>query len=142
MIPDRLKVLVEQQLGDVHRTDRQSVENALAEIGVPLNSEFAEFFLTYTITLFRSSVSTEQLCDIAEPTNEIALGTNFVHEVWELPRHFICLSSVEGEGAYLYDLKTGQVFDFDLSERENLLNGVTKPKWDSFFNFMIWYLEP
>lgn len=140
MIPIQLKILVEQQSGKVQRTNREAVERALSNLNVPLDSDFAEFFLNYTITLFRSDVSEEQLCDIAEPTPEIALGTRFVHDVWELPEQFICVSSVQGEGAYLYDLKTGKVWDFELGSREVFLSGRQPAKWNSFFEFMTWYL--
>jgi hypothetical protein len=132
--------LVEQQPGQVQRTNHAAVKQALSDLNVPLNSDFAVFFLNYTITLFRSDVSGEQLCDIAEPTPEIALGTRFVHDVWELPEQFICITSVQGEGAYLYDVKTGKVWDFELGYREVFLAGQLPAKWSSFFEFMTWYL--
>lgn len=140
MIPIQLKKLVEQQPGKVHRTNREAVERALSDLNVSFDSEFAEFFLAYTITLFKSDVSGEQLCDVAEPTPEVALGTHFVHDVWELPEQFVCLSSVQGEGAYLYDRNTGKVWDFDLGCREDFLSGGQPAKWNSFFEFMTWYL--
>lgn len=73
-----------------------------------MESELAEFFLNYVITFFRGTASYEELCDIAEPSNEIEVGTSFIHEAWELPENFICLSTVQGEGCYLYDKKTAR----------------------------------
>lgn len=122
---------------------REAVAAALSDLKVPLDSEFAEFFFTYTITFFRSQVSDEELCDIVEPTAEIRVGTKFVHELWELPKRFVCFSSGQGEGAYLYETTMGHVWDFDLASRDDFLTGKQCPKWQSFFEFMTWYLaEP
>lgn len=140
MIPDTLNELVERQLGNVNRINHDDVKNELSILGVPIESEFAEFFLKYKITLFVSDVSDEQLCDISKPTKEITDGTNFVHEVWGVPGNYICLTSCEGEGAYLYDRETGKVWDFDLESRDEFLAGNQHPMFDSFFEFMIWYL--
>jgi hypothetical protein len=143
MIPTQLQTLVENQPGTIHRVRRDAVAAALFNLGVPLDSEFAEFFFTYTITFFRSAVSDEELCDIAEPTAEITVGTTFVHEVWKLPERFVCLTSGQGEGGYLYETTTGQVWDFDLASRSDFIAGKQRPKWQSFFEFMTWYLaEP
>jgi len=98
VIPSQLQTLVESQRGRIHRVRREAVTAALSDLKVPVDSEFAEFFFTYTITFFRSEVSDEELCDIAEPTAEIAVGTKFVHEVWEIPEQFVCFSSGQGEG--------------------------------------------
>lgn len=143
MIPSQLQILVESQPGSIHRVSREAVAAALFDLKVPLESEFAEFFFTYTITFFRSEVSDEELCDIADPTTEIGVGTKFVHEVWDLPNRFVCFSSGQGEGAYLYETTTGHVWDFDLASRSDFLAGKQRPKWQSFFEFMTWYLaEP
>mgnify|MGYP001104846960 FL=1 len=143
MIPHQLKKLVEQQSGSVHRVSRQAVESALNELQVSLDSEFAEFFFTYTITLFRSEESDEQLCDVVAPTSEIVVGSRFIWDVWGVPEHFICLTNLQGEGAYLYDRNAGGVWDFELRSREAFLAGRQQAKWGSFFEFMTWYLgEP
>ncbi|MBU2714279.1 hypothetical protein [Zooshikella harenae] len=140
MIPEKLSALVEKQAGNVHRSNIDSVNQALMKLDVPVESEFAEFFLTYTITLFLSDVSDEELCDIAEPSEQIKDGTEFVHEVWGLPENYICFTTVEGEGCYLYDKITGKVWDFELKTRDSFLRGEISAKWGGFYKFMIWYL--
>jgi hypothetical protein len=140
MLPIELKTLVEKQPGQVQRKNRAAAELALSNLKVPLDSELAQFFLAYTITLFQSVVSSEQLCDIADPTHEIAVGTRYIREVWELPEQFVCLSSVQGEGAYLYDLNVGSVWDFELGARDAFLTGRQSARWQGFYEFMIWYL--
>jgi hypothetical protein len=68
------------------------------------------------------------------------MGTEFVHDVWELPQHLICLTSCQSEGCYLYDRNSGAVLDFSLADRELFLAGGVALKWDSFFQFLSWYL--
>lgn len=141
MIPMQLKKFIEKQAGDVKRTNRLAAERALCELGVPLDTEFAEFYLNYKITLFQSIVSDEQLCDVAEPSREVAQGTQFVQKVWKLPEQYICFSSIQGEGAYLYDRNTGKVWNFSLASRDAFLAGQEQSGWDCFYDFLLWYLE-
>lgn len=141
MIPRQLINLIEKQPGNIHRADTGPVIEALKALDISLESELAEFFLNYVITFFRSTTSYEELCDIAEPSNEIEVGTSFIHEVWELPENFICLTTVQGEGCYLYDKKNGEVLDFSLAQRAEFLAGEVGQKWNTFFDFLIWYLS-
>ncbi|PWK39029.1 hypothetical protein [Pseudomonas sp. OV226] len=141
MIPNELIQLIEKQPGDIHRTDKRSVIEALTALDISLDSELSEFFLKYTITFFRSNSSDEELCDIADPSNEIKVGTDFIHEVWELPENFICLTNVQGEGCYLYDKNSGEVLDFSLASRDEFLAGKQGIKWHSFYEFLTWYLS-
>jgi len=140
MIPSHLTKLIEQQPGERIRTNRAAAEQALADLGVPLDSEFAQLYLAYRLLSFRSEVSNEDIVDVAEPRREVAVGTRFAHEAWKLPDKYVAFTSMEGEGAYLYDKETGQVWDFELASREAFLAGKQQPKWNSFFEFMTWYL--
>jgi hypothetical protein len=142
LIPEALKSLVESQMGDVRRKDRAAAERALQRLGIAPDSEFGEFFLAYRHTLFRSDASYEKLVDLADPTEQIASGTRFAHEVWELPEELILLTSGEGEGGYLWNKRTGTVSDFSLADQKAFLRGEIPPRWGSFFEFMTWYLTP
>ncbi len=113
----------------------------LEALGVRLDGQLAEFFRRYRITFFQSAVSYVELCDILDPTPEVAIGTRFVREVWELPRNFVCLTSAEGEGAYLYDVLTEAVWDLCLADRDSFVSGRARPTWDSFYDFLTWYLN-
>ena len=59
MIPSHLTKLIEQQPGERIRTNRAAAEQALADLGVPLDSEFAQLYLAYKLLSFRSEVSNE-----------------------------------------------------------------------------------
>lgn len=140
MIPDDLKMLVERQRGQSVRRKVVEAEQALGALGVPPSSEFADFYREYKVSAFASRSSNVELLDVAEPSAQVGRATTFIHEVWELPSQFVCLSSVEGEGAFLYSTVTGEVWDFDLSERDRLLSSQLPARWPNFFAFMRWYL--
>lgn len=139
MIPDDLRGFIEKQPGNVHRRDRAKAEQALAYLGIP-DGEFAQFFHEYAITLFGSDVSDEELVDIAEPTFRINASTRFAQEVWALPERYVCFTTCQGEGGYLYDKGSGSVFDFSLATRDSFVEGRELPRWSGFFEFMRWYL--
>ena len=142
MIPKELRDKVEQhRCGNIDRTDPDAVNEALEELRIPLKSEFGDFFREYAVTALGNPGEKAELRDLLRPTAQIRDVTHFAHEVWELPENYICLSSVEGEGGYLYDRDTGAVWDFDLADREDFIAGRQKPAWNSFFEFMNWYLS-
>lgn len=70
----------------------------------------------------------------------IGAAYQFVQDTWELPKDFLPLTSTEGEGAILLNLQTNRVYDFNLDKYNQLLNGELKPTWDSFYEFLNWYL--
>jgi hypothetical protein len=141
MIPKPLRAAIESQTGNFHRLNVKEVFHALNELGIDPNSQFGIFFREYVVTFFRSQVSDEELCDLLEPSAEILVGTKFVHDVWGLGKNFVCLTNIQGEGAYLYDIYTGCVWDFDLRQRDNFLSGKCVPKWSGFFDFLSWYFS-
>lgn len=142
MIPNDLKRLIEAQPGNIHRTRKDLAANALKELGVSLESEFAKVFTEYKPANFKSTMSDEFICDIAEPTQQVKAGTEFIHDMWELPENYICFTSLQGEGGYLLDKHSGGVWDFDLSQHDDFVSGRIPPKWNSFFEFISWYLSP
>jgi len=126
---------------DTLRTDKDAAKQALIELGVPLDSEFAEFYLKYYSPDMVSTVSNEYIVELTSPSEQIATGTKFVHEVWGVPENYICFTSCQGEGGYLLDRLTGKVWDFDLANRNEFITGNIPAKWNGFFEFLIWYLS-
>jgi|HubBroStandDraft_1064217.scaffolds.fasta_scaffold06508_2 hypothetical protein len=140
MIPAYLRNLAEKQLGNVFRKDREAVLQALSDLKIPVESEFGEFYLNYVTVNFGSKIPCSTLCDITKPYPEIIEVAEFARDLWELPEHFICITSTEGEGCFLYDRCTGKVWDFSLETRDDFIAGREKARWGSFFEFMTWYL--
>ena len=54
--------------------------------------------------------------DPCSPTPQLRSATEFAREVYEVPEGFICLTSCEGEGFYLYECGTEAVFDLGVEE--------------------------
>ena len=55
------------------------------------------------------------------------------------PNNTSFFSTGEGEGGYLYNKEDGTVWDFALGEQK-LLGTDALPHWNSFYEFMVWYL--
>src|SRR5580658_1216773 len=109
MIPTNLRNLAEKQRGAVFRSDRAPVLQALSDLGVSAESEFGEFYLNYVTVNFDSNEPCSELRDISIPSSEITEMTKFVQDIWGLPKQYICITSMEGEGCFLYDRITGKV---------------------------------
>lgn len=135
-IPERLLRLIAAQSGDNLRNDveQSNAEAELSQLGVTKDSELWMVYSQFCVVNFFSKSSFEALVDVCVPGPEIKVGTAFVHEVWNVPANFIALTTCEGEGAYLYDIVTGSVSDFAIPERFEKL-------FDSFFEFLEWYLQ-
>ncbi|EPL04955.1 hypothetical protein [Pseudomonas sp. CF161] len=140
MMPPHLVALLEAQPDYQPRTDIAKATQALNTLGIALDSEFAQVYLTCYPSEFKSRASYEMLCDIAEPTEEVLMGTEFIHEVWELPQNFVAFTSLQGEGGYLLDKDSGGVWDFDLAHWEDFTAGRIPARWSGFFEFITWLL--
>lgn len=140
-VPETLRTLVLKQRGHILREAKDKARLELARLGVRDGSELHRFFMEFQIGLFLSSSSDEELSDLCAPTPQIAAGTTFVREVWGLPQEYLCLTSAQGEGCYLYSNVTEAVYDFFLFGRDEFLE-MPSPRWSSFFEFMHWYLAP
>lgn len=133
--------------------NRNAILEVLDALNIGENSELGTFYLACVPEVLRSKTSMEQLNgavvvladDTVQPDPDpfetpVGMATLFVREVWNIPETFICLTSTEGEGAYLFDLSSHGVFDFDLNEQSALCEGILEPRWKSFFEFLEWYL--
>jgi hypothetical protein len=141
-IPVKISQLViKNSIGAVLRKDVSLAQCAMKKLGVSEGSEFYEFYSMFIASNLVSSSSYESLVDVSEPTEEVALGTRFAHEVWELPKEYICFSSCQGEGGYLYSTKDHAVYDFTLANRDQFLER-RNINWESFYEFITWYLSP
>ena len=140
MIPLDIDAAMRLQPGEIIRTDVESAKRGLIELGVREGSEFWDFFVNYVSTHFPSEASFEELCDVAIPSNEMMSGTEFVADVWGVPPGYVCMTSVQGEGCYLYDVSTEKAFDFNVGDSEKLISGELPCSWDSFNDFIRWFL--
>ena len=142
MIPLHLENLFREQRGGVDRQDQAKAIQALQALGVRADTQFGQFYLAFSPINFMSPHSKEELLDVSHPTAQILRATDFIREVWDLPSEYVCITTAEGEGAYLYSTVTKQVYNFSLQEREDFLRHRPPPIASDFFGFLQWYLEP
>ena len=83
----------------------------------------------------------ESLHAIADSDGDMNPGIEFAWDVWEVPRRYIALTSLEGEGGYFYDRETGAIVDFELAHRESFLGGDVRQIAPGAFAFIRWYLS-
>lgn len=112
----------------------------LDDLGININSEFYELYSQYFLYHLNSDVGVSDIVDVYQ-TNGFQYQRVMAHKNWCLPKNYILFTTGEGEGGYLYNTEDEKVYDFDLGQQEALLRGEL-PHWDSFYDFMIWYLTP
>src|SRR5512145_730675 len=91
-VPAHIRSLALSRAGQVHRSDLDSAQREMLKLGISPHSEFFAFFSEFVAVNLTSSTSDETLCDVSDPTPQIEEGTAFVHDVWELPQEFVCLT--------------------------------------------------
>ena len=140
-VPDNIRALVEEnQIGNAKRNDAERARAAMEALGISHESEFFVFCSEFCLGNLISCSSNESLVDVCDPNEEVAVGTQFATEVWGLSPEYVCFTSCQGEGGYLYSNVTEAVYDFSLSEREEFL-AKKVPRWPSFYSFLAWYLS-
>ena len=140
MIPKSISDEMLRTRGNVLRKSESLVVEELRRLGVPEHSQFGEFFIHFQVSALSSAVSKEELMDLASPAPQIRSVTEFVHGVYDVPDQFICLTSAEGEGFYLYDRDSEAVYDVGVEDVQALAARTVTPSWRDFYTFISWYL--
>ena len=125
----------------------------LKALGIDTESELGWFYRTCNPSFMKSSEPLEELLDVVEPEvsgvvtprvgsweTPVGSTTIYVREGWGVPDDFICLSTTDTDGAFLYHLPSGQVYEFVRGQYDELRSGVLQPRWKTFFEFIEWYL--
>ena len=141
MIPQKVKDYLAKDTGDVLRQDKKRAFHALSQLGVDPNSEFGEFYMEYQGS-FISPRPIAELLDIEGPAiPAIPDQTEYSQDRYQLPEKFLALTSDESEGMYLYNKDDHAVYDFDLGEYKDFMNGKVPARWESFNSFLVWYFD-
>jgi len=141
MIPKKLKDYFENYNGDIVRQNKQGGLHALNQLGVDPNSEFGEFYMEYQGS-FIGPRPVAELLDIEGPAiPAIPDQTEYSQDRYQLPEKFLALTSDESEGMYLYNKDDQAVYDFDLGEYKDFINGKIPARWESFNSFLAWYFD-
>ncbi|MBV7435633.1 hypothetical protein KRX19_11440 [Cardiobacteriaceae bacterium TAE3-ERU3] len=133
------KLLSKQVLPVIEKNEekRKKTQEILRSLGVREGSQFYELYSKYFLRHLDCRDGTPEIIDPLPESFE--RKTVLTREVWELPENYILFTTGEGEGGYLYETEEEKVWDFYLICREELFEG-TLPHWDSFYEFMVWYL--
>lgn len=117
--------------------DRKKAQKIMIELGIREGSQFYNLYSEYYLPSINPGSGTDEMID---PLPEsFARAAVLTREGWGLPENYILFTTGEGEGGYLYETEEEKVWDFYLIRREELFKG-TLPHWDSFYEFMVWYL--
>jgi hypothetical protein len=139
MIPLTVERHLAMDGGNIARTDPNSAEEALVNLGVAPGSEFGQFYLKYRGS-FISPRPVAELLDIAGPAiPAIPDQTDYVRDRYHIPDQYLALTSDEGEGMYLYDKQDQAVYDLDIVMLEDFIHGRMAARWPTFNEFLVWY---
>jgi hypothetical protein len=141
MIPSHIAKLCDRKNALRKPEDMDCVVRELELLNIAKDSGFAQVALRYDIgNLTTLGRSLEELIDLCCPDEQISSTTEWVRLAWEIPENFIPITTCEGKGGYLYDRNTDSVWYFELAFREEFLEGKCEPMFDTFFEFLNWYL--
>lgn len=134
--------------------DSEGIRKILLALGIDPASELGWFYMNYAPMLVRSGEPREELLNVMPPDassfpswpskpweTPVGSTTVYVREGWAVPDEFICLSTIDTEGTFLYHLPTGSIYDFNLGQDNELRSGALQPRWKTFFEFIEWYLS-
>lgn len=121
------------------KIDKQEYSSKLlSNLGVKQDSEFYELYTQYFLRSLNSRSGTPEMIDPCPPQDMLGTAT-FAHNVWGFPKNYILFTTGEGEGGYFYNVDDNSVWDCGLGE-QHLLGTDQLKHWDSFYEFMVWYL--
>jgi len=133
MIPQNIADAIDALPGNHKRRpeDLPKVEENLARLGLLEHDQIADFYRTYmSASIGRDGMA--ELLDICVPNDSLFNATEFACDAYDLRGPFVCLTTGEGEGFYLFDKDTGGIFDVAVSDFGALEAGELKPAWPNF----------
>lgn len=139
-----LNALNEQNQPLRPKKEIESVNTALKLLGLTGREQLAEFHRVYYAgSVFGHEGTDEMLTLYAPDYTAILEATNWARgEGNDLPDQYICLSSHEGGGFYVYSNRDSKVYDVDFGEPWQKLNaGELEARWESFYEFLEWYVK-
>jgi hypothetical protein len=126
--------------GRFERGDVGVVEDAPAELGVEPTSDCAAFYREFEGP-FISPRPVPDLDELVDFGSSIMGSRGYFSDRYELGRNYLPLTSDESEGAFLYDVRTGAVFDFSPAEYDAFRAGRVAPRWGTFGEFLDRYFD-
>ena len=122
---------------------RQKYTDVLTELGIPISSNAADFFLTYDeISFSGKSYQIFHICwsFINTDDYEILLKNLWEKRPWGvLSKNYIPLSSFEGEKIFIYNYQNDSVSLVSELEINDIIASKFQPQWENLNAFLIWF---
>ncbi len=110
---------------------REQTRRTLASHLVPESCELAFLYLNFGPDSVRG-------CYELNGVDELGDWTAYAHEELGVPKPFLALTSIEGNGIDLYHRESEAVYDVEFGQFEDLEAGTLKPIATSFSKFLEW----
>lgn len=126
---------------DRRNPDCASAADVMRRLGVAPHCDMWIFYMAVNGALPAVSGRLELLRIVGPGIPKIPDQAEYVWDRYELPADFLPLSSDEGEGMYLYDVRKEDVHDYCLARYDQFLSGETPARWKNFVDFIVWYIN-
>jgi hypothetical protein len=113
---------------------REATIQALNSLGIDENSELAHLYLHFGPDAVRGWYELLQ-------ADSISVNTAYAHEELGVPRHFLAITGIEGDGITLYDTRSGAIFDVEYGKFGDLAAGALEPVATSVAGFIRWCMN-
>jgi hypothetical protein len=146
MLPERLSSLMAREVARNPLVARSApmhlaAGEALLELGISLESEFAEFALNYRLDAIWGWVGAmRHFLDVCEPSKSILGATSALREGFEASDDYVCLTSIEGAEFIAYSRSSGSIYLAGLEDIAKLNDRTFPETWASFFEVMDIYV--
>lgn len=141
MISERIIEFLKES-GWYDTTEDKSYEQALSDLEIALNTDFAVFNLSTNAMTFQGKTGSIYNVCWFYINSSYQEQIKAFQENFNLPKEYLPIDSFEAEGGYFYNKETGEVIELELGEKlTNFQKGIIDTKWDSFNDFLEWFFE-
>jgi len=121
--------------------ERNKYLKILEQLKIDPVSAFGEFCLAFPSPDLSSSVRAFAIENVCW---NIIYTSSYEYMLQNMKRFgidetYIPFTSLEGEGGFFYNRETGEVLDLSFAQIADLKNGILKPQWKNFNDFLTWY---
>ncbi|WP_195593864.1 hypothetical protein [Phocaeicola dorei] len=144
MLSEKVKSLFSQKgYISLSKEERASYEKALIDLGIPLESSFAEFNLsTIGPTFTERGYELYNVCWFKIYSNDLDYAIESAHDELQLPDEYLPLDNFEAEEGFFYNRNTEEVLKLSIGpDLEDFQSGILHPQWKDFNSFLEWFFE-
>lgn len=127
-------ILVSRFHEGYHRSltsEQPEVLTTLNQLGIPLSAELSHLYLNYGPFCVPSVYHLNEIDSLLD-------WTEYAHQILEVDRKYLALTSIEGQGITLYDRSDGKIYDVGFGEFEMLANCEIEPAANTVSDFILW----